>query len=218
MQIIIGITGVMASGKSTTSNFIKMVVPQAKEVSLAGTLKDACSKAFNLARTDLDDPKKKNEKFKINKYLSQEALESVFEKFGVKFDYDKHIRKHLNKIMESPRQIMQYVGTEVLRSVRPDIHCWAAHEKMKGEDFCIVPDMRFLNEFEFFRGLEEIRFYSVYIENKREENKVSENAHSSEKEIFKVIKRAGYTIDNNGVISDLDRNVIKFLKEVNIGQ
>ncbi len=54
---------------------------------------------------------------------------------------------------ESPRQILQKLGTEAVRSVWPDAWVEAWKQEAEGHDCTITDDVRFLNEAEAVRSL-----------------------------------------------------------------
>ena len=53
---------------------------------------------------------------------------------------------------ESPRHLMQIVGTEMFRSFYPDIWVELARQKMKNYPAAVISDLRFLNEEEMIRS------------------------------------------------------------------
>jgi hypothetical protein len=114
----------------------------------------------------------------------------------------------VGKVLHSPRQIAQYVGTEVLRTYEPDIHCLAAANAVT-KRVGVVTDMRFPNEYSFFKERYP-KFYPVYIENMAAEIAASKDTHPSEAYLKELAKKAPFKISNNSSLAEFQ----KLVKEV----
>jgi hypothetical protein len=114
---------------------------------------------------------------------------------------------------KTPREIMQTLGTEVVRNLGKDTWIKSAQikieklhwEKTLGADHIdlniVIPDVRFLNEAEFIK---ETGGLLVYINRETVLNKFSE--HSSETELS-TFNGFDFTINNNSSLADLYKSI-----------
>jgi hypothetical protein len=210
-MIFIAFTGVKGSGKTTASGFLKELVPDMQEVTLAKRLKDASSVVLGIPRDDFDNPAVKEKELATPVYLDEKNVAALFDFFKVTPDYDKHIRPHISKVLHSPRRVAQYVGTEVLRNFDEDIHCTGAVIDVTEGGIYVVTDMRFTGEYDFFKTRYGTNFYPYYIQNGLAEKKVDN--HPSEMQVFEVAKKC-VKLDNNGTLEDLRNRVSQVYQEV----
>lgn len=210
MRTIMALTGVKTSGKTTAFNFVKEAYPDVWEIQLARKLKDECSRVFGVERVLFDDPARKEVELETPVYLNRKNVEAVIESYGKVPDYDKHVRPHVGKVLESPRRLAQYIGTEVLRNVDTDIHCIGATMDLPTEGLFVVTDMRFVSEFDFFKNNFAAEFFPFYVQNNRAEETATD-PHPSEREVRDVAKRCK-AIHNNGSMAEFR---VKILNEVN---
>jgi hypothetical protein len=143
--MIISISGRKLSGKTTLANeaikrgFIK--------ISFADKLKKITSELINCPIEDLSDPVKKEEKFEKPIYWLD--LQSDLEKI-LNLSLPDDIE---NILLESKRDVLQFVGTEVLRRVDSEYHVNSLKEQIESNKNYVTDDCRFLNEFELLSGL-----------------------------------------------------------------
>ncbi len=207
MKLIIGLTGNKGSGKSTTFGLIQELVSEAKEITLADRLKQASAKAFNIPRAAFDDPKVKEKDLESPVCFNEENTKIIIEYFKVPYDFEKHVKPHIGKILRTPRQIAQYVGTEVLRNIDTEIHCKGSVLDLPEKGLFTVTDIRFPNEFDFFKSLPETKFYPCYVSNRTAEAIAGNDPHISEKYIPELARKSR-VLDNNGSFSDLKRQLV----------
>jgi hypothetical protein len=204
--MFIAFTGVKQAGKTTSFEIIKDIYPEAIEITLAAKLKDVCSQVFEIPRKYFDDQNIKEKELLQPAYLSRENIEAVIRGFGYTPDFEKHVRAHIGLILHTPRQIAQYIGTEVLRVIDNDIHCIGATQGLPEEGIFVVTDMRFPNEFAYFQTTQTEFFKPFYISNRQAESALNSNSHSSETSVLEIAKKCT-TIDNNGSLADFRKNV-----------
>ena len=211
---VIGLAGVSKAGKSTVFKFLKDKVPFAVEFKMAGHLKSVCQVVFGLTPEQLEDPILKEKELKELVYLDEENLTEVFTRFDIAPDFEKHIRLHISKVLRNPRQVLQYVGTEVLRTVDNDVHCKATKRNISSVSpkLVVITDLRFTNEFNFFSNdIETFNFLSTYVDRLEKEMLVTPTSHASEKAVLDIKNRCQTSIDNNGTLKDLKESVRLFL-------
>jgi len=206
MRVFIGLTGVKTSGKTTAFNFLKEQFPEIQEVMLAKKLKDVCAECLEFERDCLELPELKEKEFYIPVELDQKNLENIFKSFNLIVEFDKHVRPHIGKVLHTPRKVAQYIGTEVLRSVVNSIHCDSAIDSLPTEGIFVITDIRFIDEFDYFKTGYPTSFFPMHIQNRIAEMNVDD--HPSEKQVLDIAKRCE-TIDNNGTLENLKVNITK---------
>lgn len=196
MKIVIGLSGVKQSGKNTVGMIIREFI-DAKEVALADKLKSASAKAFNIDMFSFLKQDLKEELFKNNVLLTKKRIISILKSFNLcpVLADEKPIKKLIGMKMESPRHILQIVGTELLRNAgNPDIHCENLELNEKENGITVITDIRFPNEHNYFSNLEDVKYIPLYVQRDKAEENIDD--HPSEKSVMlfsdKCIK-----IDNN---------------------
>jgi hypothetical protein len=181
-MIIIGLMGAKGSGKTTAFNFIKERLPYVGEITLAAKLKNVCSEVFEIPREYFDSHKYKEQYLQTPVYLDQKKLQIIYKDFLIDYpNYDTDIRPHVGVILDTPRKIAQYVGTEVLRKTVGTVHCINAFKTFLDSNAAVgvVTDIRFPNELTFFKAKAEV-FIPIFIKNTAAEIAASKDSHESE--------------------------------------
>lgn len=210
MTHIIGLVGAKGAGKSTFYKLLSEVI-DAQEIALADKLKNTCAQVFEIPREHFDSHAHKEKELENPVFLTNDLVNKLYKAYDLKVDYDKHIRMHIGKVLESPRKIAQYVGTEVLRTVQDDIHCTEAVKTIV-QPIGVITDIRFPNELEFFAKMG--NFKLVYIMNMSAEVQAGKDPHPSEAYLKELAKKADWTIDNGGTMEDFRIKVKTLLKEI----
>lgn len=219
MEIIFSLIGAKGAGKTTAFNAITEVL-SVTEITFAKKLKDVSSKVLNIPRNYFDDQDLKEKELETPVYLNWDILDSIFFCFGVEVDYNKYIRPHIGKVLYTPRQIAQYIGTEVLRKFDINIHCIGALEDAKtlNNKVGVVTDMRFPNEFEYFKN-QNIKFVPIYIKNRTAEVIAAKDPHPSEAHIQELGAKASYVVDNGFISkSDFIKEIKALINSFNLGE
>lgn len=114
------------------------------------------------------------------------------------------------------RELLQYVGTDVIRRRKPDfwvyfvsVMLWYFSDRW---DYVIIPDCRFPNEIDEMRdwGFETIHI-RVVRENFKSPLSKKRQAHPSETALDSV--KPDYYIYNNGTLEDLEGTIKEWIKE-----
>lgn len=212
MVTIVAFCGAKESGKSTSAEIFRQLVNKATaEIAFAGHLKVVCSKVFNIEMKYFLDTKLKESELDNYVRLTKELAEKVFAEFEVKeYDFDKHIRPHMGQVFDTPRKLLQYVGTELLHPIDKLIHVNFALRKIDPNVITLVTDLRFPQEFDAVYGRPE--FLPVYIDNKRAEDAAAADSHASERG-WQQFKDRCYRLDNNGDLFNLEQSLKALIKE-----
>lgn len=212
-RTIIGLTGAKGGGKTTSFGIIQAEFPTVQEITLANRLKNASAEVLGILRSHFDDPAVKEKEMATPVTLNEENVTKIIEFFDYKADFELHVRPHMNKVLHTPRQVAQYVGTEILRNVDEQIHCKGAVLGLPEDGIFVVTDMRFWNEFNFFNDNPDVDFYPLYISNNHAEAKAAGDNHPSERYVLEIAKRC-QRIDNNGSLAALQEQLLTFMNGV----
>jgi hypothetical protein len=205
--MIIGLVGFIGAGKGTVGEYLHM--EGYHQGSFAGALKDTASTLFGWERELLEGDTVESRNFR----------ESIDGWWSNRFGYDF-----------TPRMALQLLGTEAGRNVfHPDVWIYSLEKRIEGLKDVVLTDTRFPNEIEFIRSkggiiIEVVRgerpdWYRLALEmNKFEfghnqQHKDLENkVHISERAW--IGQKVDYTIQNNGTLDDLLKNIRSVLTEL----
>ena len=199
--VIFCISGQKRAGKDTIANYIREHVI-ASRISFADPVREVCRAYFGWG----DD------------WLLGEHKEDIDPYWGI-----------------SPRQAMQYLGTEVgrvgiaenypeFKSVTGD-KVWIknAQKRIREQHYTgigkfrafVIPDMRFLNEYDAMKKMENEGYKVITIGVERETGLPLDN-HVSETEIKYCVEKCDYQLDNNLAISSLHNKIHQLLINIEI--
>lgn len=207
MKLIVFV-GPRNSGKDTCASIVQEM-GAGPTVKFAGPLKSICSNLFGIPLADFEDATKKEAagEYRITSLTvgslaySMQAWVPMTQK--EERDALRAFANHVGTILSTPRQVLQYVGTEMIRAVDGDWHCKAAFSGVSGDltDDFVVTDCRFPNEYDFLVKNHAPTFY--YVERPLAEAQLNAATHASELEILKVREKIGNVIHNTGTVDDL---------------
>jgi hypothetical protein len=189
--MIIAISGLIGSGKDTVADYLVNLHEYRRE-SFAGNLKDSMSAIFGWDREMLEGRTKSSREWReqVDPWWS--------ERLGI---------PHL-----TPRWILQYVGTDVIRGKFHD-DMWLAsleNKLRKTTDDIVISDVRFKNEVKMLKNLGAI---CIEVTRGDKPNWYNDalSGNTSQLELLKIHKSEydwigtdfDYTLDNNGTLDDV---------------
>ena len=129
----------------------------------------------------------------------------------------EHGRHHLH--MRTPRELLQYVGTEIIRKhINPAWHIEAAFsakglEGLEPEGIYCVTDARFPNEYLWLEKRFMLDFTGLYVERPEAEETLKTATHDSELQVAEVRKlmKAEQVLDNSRDIEYLRKQILNKL-------
>lgn len=209
---IITLSGSKGSGKTTALNTIQGEYVEAFEVMLAAKIKQTCADLLGLPTMMFENQQFKNRDLAIPVCIVPTLLANIFDAYGYSRDLviDPLHRRHVGKMLYTPREVMQYVGTEILRGLDPDIHLKTAWEKAPKKGIMVVTDVRFPNELQFFKDKPEESLH-LYISNLRAESQ-NQDTHASENHL-KTLKKQCKIVYNDSTLEFFERELMKTVKD-----
>lgn len=222
MGLVVGFCGPAQSGKDTCGDYLISRHGFHKKLSFAGNLKEMVKEVFSLTDYDVNDREGKQKPFTYSVILDKSNL-SLILSWMYKTHSDFHVSEndvnevlsHLGRKFKTPRELLQFVGTDICRKIVPTYHLDIIKQEVLSnpETDYVVTDVRFPNEgnliLDVFGGFV-VRLFG------RPEKSIEENNHPSETAMLDW-GRATAAIDNekNGLhylYSELDA----FLRRENI--
>lgn len=204
-MIIIGIGGEKHAGKNTAA---QALVEQHgfKEISFAAPLKHLCSEATGIPYIRFDDNNLKDVPFTNQMMFGYSDIVNLVKSAPIVLTQDqcdKLVDRAVNECptFSTPRQILQYVGTELFREcVDTNYWCNVLAQEVKKYEKVVIPDVRFANERSIIRSLN-----GDLILIKREslassDGHISENQLGDESEYDKVF-------ENNSTVKELHSDI-----------
>lgn len=209
------------SGKDTCAKILQNWGITADKIPFAGPLKKICCGVWGPPLHTFEDAyfKELLQHFEMevadiydlfelsNRYVTPESETAFLE----------HLKQFEGMEFISRRDLLQKVGTEILRSFDPGWHCKAAFSpqhlmeikalpfKFERETFSVT-DCRFINEYEYLKANHDCEFF--YVERPEAEAALALATHQSELEIIKVKERliadGGTVIYNDAGLEELE--------------
>lgn len=203
MSFIIAFCGVKGSGKDTAANLFKEVFGgETETIVFAGHLKTVCSKVFNIDMKYFTDVNLKEKELDEYVFLTDENITEIFKAFDVKsWSYDGHVRPHIGQVFDTPRRLLQYIGTDLLHPIDKLIHIKKALSLKDHNKTSIITDLRFTQEFEELKKFPAL--LTVHVNRNVSQYTAANSQHLSEVDLKNFAPLCDVQLDNNGSIEDL---------------
>lgn len=229
---IVGFVAPKTGGKDTAAAILIEAKKANGKLSFAGPLKEICSKVFNIPLPTLNDPVLKEKPFKEPLTLTLKHLRAIRNECVSMLDPIQGDRQVYNpnkasvygiegKILYSPRELMQFIGTDYIRErIYGKWHLEAAFSparlaKLSKTGVYCVTDARFENEYQFLRDRLGDDFMCFYVERPEAEEILADaikagTAHKSESDTQKIkaMLPEENVIQNDGDIEDLKKKLL----------
>jgi hypothetical protein len=149
---IIGIAGQKGAGKDTVADFFVQSEKFTK-LAFADSLKELCSRLFDIPIDSFNDRKIKDTEFDVAPALTLARLDKMLDIVQNEWEFEiddvnrDKILDYVDREFDSPRHILQTIGTMLRNYVREDIWIILLCKKMKEcSSNVVVSDVRLANE------------------------------------------------------------------------
>lgn len=151
--MILGLSGKALSGKDTTADYLIDKHGWYGKTALAENLKRACMRIFGLSENQVFSQSGKSSKltppikitysdvYDIISWMRKTHSVSIYDKTVADLD-----NKFVGRVLKTPRDILQFVGTDIMRYFVPDYHVEVIFRSIPTEKNFIITDIRFPNE------------------------------------------------------------------------
>lgn len=144
---IIGFCGRLQSGKSTIANICEHFGYE--RLYFALPLKKLCADILSISIKELNELK--INKTNINLIISNEICNKISIETNIPLEHIISIG--LNRTMKDVRELLQFVGTDIIRKYNTDWHVNKIKEMMDPNKKYVFDDIRFQNELKFIQSL-----------------------------------------------------------------
>lgn len=193
--MIIGIDGYAGAGKDTVADILTR--GEFTKVSFADALREAASQSFKIPLESFLDRQVKDNPFTKPLALKPRDLCEFCDYLGYPEKCEEVVLKFKHTEIESPRHLLQFVGTEVgRRTLNPTIWLDKYVENIQGLKNIVTPDARFDNERELIKSMEGLIMWV------RREGVEPESTHISANQKW-PLGQYDVIVHNNGTRYDL---------------
>jgi hypothetical protein len=166
--MIISLSGRKKSGKTELSKILSKNY-NFEILHFADSLKNLMCKLLSVDRTEYEKIKESN----INYKISNNDL--IYISKILNTDINTLIKLNLNnKEFFNVRDMIQFIGTEIIRNVYPNWHIEQLQKQIDPDKNYCIDDTRFINEFNFVKSINSINWYIIMPTNMNISNHVSE--------------------------------------------
>lgn len=218
--MILGLSGKALAGKDTVADYLLEKHNWTRKIGFATNLKVACMEVFNLTNYQVHTQEGKSSKFKtpviFDKWILRDLITWMRKTHDVALedvDYDCILGVKL----DSPRHILQFVGTEVMRYYAHNYHMEVVLWTIQQDERVVITDARFPNEIE---GILSSDGYPVRInrpEHLRAKHGAALNSNHPSEIALDDWSNWAYTINNDGEdLALLHKEVDSMLRHLEI--
>lgn len=190
MGIKVALCGKIGAGKSAVAE--ELIKLGFRRVSFAGIMKEVISNYYKLDVTKFSETKYKEEPRKIE--ITDELIDIINKRFDIS------IPKQPTIVKNSLREMLQYLGTDLIRREDDYAHIRQTFKELDKDSNYVFDDARFANEC-FSCDL------SIYLKRDTENN-----THSHISEALNP-NLCNYVINNNGDIKKTIEEILHIIKE-----
>jgi hypothetical protein len=182
---------------------------QVTKLGLADKLKDSASAVFEIDRDIFDDQSRKEVAFKRPIILRENHLQKLEDVYAYLLKEPLELsHNRVGRLLYTPREVLQVVGTDILRKARPDIHLDVAAKFRDLEKISVITDCRFPNEVDWVHRQ---GGSTIYVFRPEADRVARESKHPSEHGVPDLRFKCNFCLDNTGTIEELSVMVKELL-------
>jgi hypothetical protein len=151
--MILGISGKALVGKDTIADYIISSHGWDRKIGFASNLKSACMEIFDLSEFQVYSQEGKSSRLEEPVLVHFADIENIIswmrkthKSISILDRPAVDVRRWVGKILSTPREVLQFVGTEVMRFYVEDYHTSVVFLEIREKENVIITDVRFPNE------------------------------------------------------------------------
>lgn len=212
---VIAFCGSKGSGKSTSAQIFNRVYGgPVEELAIAGKLKEVSSEVFGIDMRYFIEPSLKEVELDTYIHLKRDQVDALYDKFNVPKEKleESFVRSHVGNVFDTPRKLLQYIGSELLHPIDPNIHVKNMCLDKNKEKLTLITDLRFNSEFNYLKDLYGSLFVPIYVKNPKAEEIAKSDNHPSERQLFDFCHKCRI-LDNQGSLFQLEQSIKDIVEE-----
>lgn len=221
MGFVLGLSGPARAGKDTVADFLIQERGFTGKLSFARNLKNMCKSVFGLSEEDVETQAGKKRKLETPVVFSNSHLGSIMYWMSRTHSTSKiaddsyfKVKSLIGRELNTPREILQIVGTDICRTLISTYHVDIVLKDAKVEGRWVVTDVRFPNEGDLI--LDELNGSVVNVSRNIDNEGAVDMTHPSET-AMKQWGRFVDTVDNSkDGLEFLFKEVDEFLERNNL--
>lgn len=203
--MIIAFVGKARSGKDTAANYLREKGIIEEKEQLARWLKVTCAELFDLPLALLEGLQGDREApLAEPKIFTAEQFMKIREQVHPTYNLLKALPL-VGKTLRTPREILQFIGADVVRQLDPDFHIKSLAQRIDPKKVTAVTDVRFPNE---LLGLKKRGAYLVYVSRPTVKLVGSAGGHISER-ADALAPLCDYRLTNDGTLEEFLEKIDK---------
>lgn len=151
-----GLSGKASVGKDTVADFLISDFGFDKKIAFSDNLKKACTVIFDLSHWQVSTQEGKKTPLERSIIVSDAIINDIMWWMSRTHTVDinsRNYRRLIGKKLTTPREVLQFVGTDVMRYYIPSYHIDIVRDKIEQGGNIIITDVRFPNEAELILSL-----------------------------------------------------------------
>ena len=167
---IIGFGGRLASGKTELATICEQY--GYKKLYFALPLKQLCATLLDISIEEMNVLKRNNTPIDIT--VTQDWVEIISEETNIPFEIVNE--KIGGKFIQTVRELLQYVGTDIIREYCPNWHVERIQQMIRPNEKYVIDDVRFPNEKKMIENMKGVCWYVIRPLMTNVSNHISETA------------------------------------------
>lgn len=220
---IVSFTGPRGSGKDTCADILKAEGVTQGKISFAGPMKAMMCEIYGIPASMFENRDLKEMFFGEKILIGRLTVVKLFERmtdyieFHPSFKPKDFLNSHHTYAVTTPRELLQFIGTEIIRNhIDPDWHVKAAFspkglEGLDPEGTYSVTDARFPNEYQWLENRFMLDFKGFYVNRPEAETILSQATHMSELAVkdVRALMKPEQILDNSGPLESLREQLLR---------